>query len=134
MVQGDTRMTWTIAKKKAGYVVLAALDLELSPFDVLCFLEVDIPALGMMGTVRERLPRTQGYFQIEGQFPSVLTTAIEEGQELMLRFDSHGVKLEVGISVEGQVNTVVPQGKKDTETSEQYDFTVMNEVWITEGN
>ena len=133
-MKGEAEMTWTIAKKKAGYVVLEANDLELSPFDVLCFVDVDIPTLGAMGALRKHLPGTRGYFQLEGQFPGVLATAIEEGQKLMLRFDSHGVKLEVEISVEGQAKTVVPRGKKDTETSEQYDFTVMNELWITEGN
>lgn len=125
-------MTWTIAKKKAGHVVLAVEDVELSPFDVLCFLEVGIPALGAMGAVREQLRGTKGYFQIEGQFPTVLATAIEEGQDLMLRFDSHGASLEVGIDVTGEVKTVVPRGKKDTETSQQYDFTIKNEIYVTE--
>lgn len=124
-------MTWTIAKQRAGYVVREDNDIELSPFDVLCFLDVDPPS-GGVGALREQLPGTSGYFQIEGEFNTYTATAIEEGQDLTVRFESHGAKLEIGIDVQGQVKTVLPTGKKDTETSQQYDFTVKSQVYVTE--
>ena len=123
-------MTWTIAKERAGYVVWEAKDIELSPFDVLVFSDIDIPS--DMGALREQLPGTKGYFQIEGQFPTNLANVIEEGHDLMLRFGSHAAKLEIVIDVQGQVKTVVPLGKKDTETSQQYDFAVKSQVYVTE--
>lgn len=127
-------MTWPIAKKKAGYVWSDTEALELSPFDVLVFLDVDAPALGAVGLLCEQLPGTSGYFQIEGEFNTHTATAIEEGQDLTLRFESHGAKLEVGIDVQGQVKTVVPPGKKDTDTSQQYDFTVKTQVYVSADN
>ena len=128
-------MTWTIARQKAGYVVLEEKDIELSPFDVLCFLDVDAPAPGpAMDALREQLPGTRGHFQIEGQFPSAVNRAIEEGHSLTVRFDTRGYKLEAGIDIQGQLKTVVPPGKKDTDTSQQYDFTVKREVYVTADN
>ena len=121
-------MTWTIPR--TGYVVLEAKDVEISPFDVLCFLDVDPPS-GGVGALREKLPGTKGLFQIEGQFPSALGHAIETGEDLTVRVDTRGYKLEAEIDVQGQVKTVVPPGKKDTETSQQYDFTVKSQVYVT---
>lgn len=124
-------MTWTIAKQKAGYVMQEENDMELSPFDVLCFLDVAAPAPGEVGALGERLPGTRGYFQIEGEFPSYLASAIEERQDLTVRFDTRGFKVEAGIDIQGQLKTVVPPGKKDTDTSQQYDFTVKSQVYVT---
>lgn len=122
-------MTWTIAKEKAGYIVLEE-EVELSPFDVLCFLDFDAPG-GAMDAIRDQLPGTRGYFQKEGEFPSALTSMIEEGRNLMVRVDTHGYRLEAGIAIQGQMKTVVPPGKKDADTSQQYDFTVKSEVYLT---
>lgn len=113
--------------------MLEARDVPLSHFDVVVFLDIDAPFPGEVGTtLREHLPGTRGYIQAEGRFPTALANAIKEGQDLMLRFESRGAKLEIGIDVQDEVKAVIPPGKKETETSQQYDFTVKNAVYVTE--
>lgn len=123
-------MTWTIAKKSAGYVVRVDRDIELVPFDVLVFLDVATPTL--MSALRQQLPGTKGYFQIEGQIPSVLKHAIEDELDLTVRLDTRGAKLEAAIDIQGQVQTVLPPGKTGTDTSQQYDFIVKSDVYVTD--
>lgn len=122
-------MAWTIARpEETGYIMFQGT--ELSPIDVLVFLEVARPVPGPeMEALPTELPGTKGYFQIRGTASSALKEHVESGAELMIRIDTKGYTLVVGFEAHGEPQTVNTPGGNGT--SEQFNFIVSEEVYIT---
>lgn len=93
-------MPWTIARPPtAGRVLLYDSEAELGSFHEVTFEEIEppssTPSLG--DQLRERLPSTHGYFQLNGDVPRELREAFTEGKRLILSFETRGVQVDVGV-------------------------------------
>lgn len=88
-------MTWTIAT--GGFVLMLDTEVEIGRFEVVTFEVEPRPTLVDFDALRERLVGTAGHFQIDGEAPSALAAAYDGGKGLLLRFESHGARVEVGV-------------------------------------